>query len=325
MISLKNKKVFFLPVNTGYNDNGEPNDRLINFYKKRSGNGIYCSIVGNVVTPLGFGSNRECVFISKNKSWSVLADTISSNGSIPGIQLSTVWEGYIGMTSFVAHCKNDFDHYYEIVKNTSKPAIDMIFEDFKNAADLAILAGFKHIQIHAAHGYLMSLIIDEYFCDNHLHAISKLNDLISYINKNEIETSIRFSLKIGMQEIDKKRNSTISNILSINSSFHDISFGFYNINKNMIYPQTNSMLKSRFNACLEIIKKNNKLNFILSGKSLKNFSDILPQNTSVGICRDLIANPNYLNDMKICCNDCGACHYHSLGKKNISCSIWEGP
>lgn len=322
MINLKSRRVFFLPVNTGYNDDGNPSVELIDFYRKRSSNKIYCSIVGNVVTPSGFGSNEHCVFMSENLLWKDLAQAISDNGSIPGVQISSSWEGYSGITNFVARSYGAFSEYNEIVKNIHEKDIDYIFSDFYLAVDLAINAGFKHIQIHAAHGYIMSLLIDDQFCENHLYAISKLKDLIKYINSKNIETSLRFSLKIGVQCIDKMRGDTISRIMSINSTYHDISFGFYNINKNMIYPETASMLISRFKASLEIIKEFSDNEFIISGKSLKNILDFLPNNASIGICRDLIANPNYLDDFNNFCDDCGTCHYHSLGQKKLYCAKW---
>ncbi|HDU8673739.1 TPA: hypothetical protein RG719_001326 [Morganella morganii subsp. morganii] len=323
MINLKNRKVFFLPVNTGYNNNGHPNCELIDFYGKRSSDRIYCSIVGNVVTPSGFGSNKHCVFLSKNLLWKKLAQVINDNGSIPGIQISSSWKGYSGITNFVASAESDFSHYNTVVKNINESDIDNIFRDFYFAVDLAIDAGFKHIQIHAAHGYIMSLLIDSQFCDRYLYAINSLKKLINYINSKNIETSLRFSLKIGVQYIDKKRGDTIEKIMSINSTYHDISFGFYNINKNMIYPKTTSMLISRFKFSLDLINKFNGNEFIISGKSLRDISVFLPENVSVGICRDLIANPNYLDDLNNFCNDCGSCHYHSLGQKKLYCTKWD--
>ncbi len=100
--SLEDRKFFFLPVNTGFGINGEPDNKLIDFYKKRSGNSIHCSIVGNIVIPNGFGSNNQCLFISQSDKWKQLSSAINENGTIAGIQLSSTWPDYKGNRGFVS-------------------------------------------------------------------------------------------------------------------------------------------------------------------------------------------------------------------------------
>lgn len=322
MQSLNKEKVFFLAVNTGYHSGGEPDDKMIEFYGERSGPNIYCSIVGNVVIPNGYSTNNNCVYISSSDTWKKLVNRISSNGSIPGIQLSTTWEGYSGIKKFVASSENDFESYFDIVKDIEIHTLDEIFDRFKYGAELAIECGFKHIQLHAAHGYLLSLAIDSNFCNNHEYAILKLNKIIKEIQQKNIECSIRFSLKTGLQSIDRNRKKDILNLMSLEPDFFDVSFGFYNINKNMIYPTSNSMLKSRIKSCLELAKSFSDKKIIISGKSLHGDIADLPENVYLGICRDLIANPNYLNDKSKKCENCKVCHYHSRGEENLSCAQW---
>jgi len=52
-------KGFFLAVNTGYFYDGIPTQECLNFYKARSGHGIYCAIVGNTVIKNGYSTNRS--------------------------------------------------------------------------------------------------------------------------------------------------------------------------------------------------------------------------------------------------------------------------
>lgn len=322
MQNLNKEKTFFLAVNTGYHCAGQPDSRMIKFYEERSGPNIYCSIVGNVVIPGGYGTNSNCAYISSSDTWKNLADKISSNGSIPGIQLSTTWEGYSGIKKFVASSENDFQSYFSIVKDIETHTLDKIFDRFKHGAKLAIECGFKHIQIHAAHGYLLSLVIDSNFCDNHEYAILMLDKTIKEIQEKNIECSVRFSLKTGLQNLDRNRKNDIFNLMSLEPDFFDVSFGFYNINKNMIYPTSNAMLKSRIKSSLELAKSFKDKKFIISGKSLEGEMDNLPENIHLGICRDLIANPNYLVDKSKKCENCKACHYHSRGEANLSCAQW---
>lgn len=322
MQNLNKIKTFFLAVNTGYHLAGEPDDRMIEFYGDRSGSDIYCSIVGNVVIPAGFATNDNCVYISSSDAWKKLADKISSNGSIPGIQLSTTWEGYSGIKKFVASSENDFEPYFSIVKNIETHTLDKIFDGFKQGAKLAIECGFKHIQLHAAHGYLLSLVIDSNFCDNHEYAMLMLDKTIKEIREKNIECSVRFSLKTGLQSLDRNRKKDIIKLMSLEPDFFDVSFGFYNINKNMIYPTSSAMLKSRIKSCLELAEAFKDKKIIISGKSLDGYTDNLADNIHLGICRDLIANPNYLTDKSTKCENCKVCHYHSRGEKDLLCAKW---
>jgi len=97
----ENKKYFFLAVNTGFVANGLPDQRCYNFYVDRSRHGLHCAIVGNVVIPDGVGSNNVCATISGEEAWRRLALGILEQGALPGIQLSSAWQGFNGMKKFV--------------------------------------------------------------------------------------------------------------------------------------------------------------------------------------------------------------------------------
>ena len=320
----ESRDFFFLPVNTGFGTNGEPDDALIDFYRKRSGKGIHCSIVGNIVIPNGFGSNEQCLFISKSEKWKILSSAINENSTTAGIQLSSTWPNYIGNRNFVSSSHSTIDNYLTQVKYITTAEIDKITDQLQEAVNLSILHGFKHIQLHAGHGYLFSLLLDSIFCDNSEYALNKINTIFSHLPKN-IETSIRFSLLVGMQRLDKKRKQklTIEKLMELPFNLFDISFGFYNINKHMIYPETSSMLKSRIHKSLKLSLLYPTKKFIISGRSLRDFQGSLPENVSIGICRDLIANPEFLNSFSNGCTLCGKCHHYSLGENNIVCGNWE--
>ncbi|MFK3711885.1 hypothetical protein [Leclercia adecarboxylata] len=321
---LESKKFFFLPVNTGFGQNGEPDNKLIEFYRKRSGNNIYCSIVGNIVIPNGFGSNDQCLFISESDKWEKLSSAINENNTIAGIQLSSAWPNYIGNRGFVSSSSSTIDNYLSQAKNISIAEIDKIADQLQEAVNLSIQHGFKHIQLHAGHGYLFSLLLDSVFCDNSEYALNKVRTIFSNLPRN-IESSLRFSLLTGMQRLDKQRKQelTIEKLLMLPFNTFDISFGFYNINKHMIYPETNSMLKSRTDKSLELSITHPNKNFIISGRSLRKFKDQLPENVDIGICRDLIANPSFLKNLSDGCTLCGKCHYYSRGETHITCGSWE--
>ena len=159
-----NRKVFFLAVNTGYAIGRQPDGRCREFYASRSGNGLYCAIVGNVVVPGGFASNDVCAEISPSESWRDLAGSIAERGTRPGIQLTSAWSDYRGMRSFVSRgTRQAIIDYKAVVGRMSEDSVRDIIARLRRGTEYAVDAGFGHIQVHAAHGYLFSLLIDEQF------------------------------------------------------------------------------------------------------------------------------------------------------------------
>lgn len=318
-----NRKHFFLPVNTGYVEKGLPNYRCVDFYAARSGNGLYCAIVGNVVIPNGFGSNDVCVEISDSESWHRLAYAIAEQGARPGLQLSSTWKDYRGIKPFISkHSQNSISDYRAVLRDISPKKVLQIFGDLRYGIDLAVLAGFSHIQIHAAHGYLFSLLIDEAFCMHSDLALDRLSTLAKELAADNIESSLRFSITTGDPNIDKYREKFIETLFGLPFSFFDVSNGFYNINKRLIYPTSEKLLGSRHNLTLDLANRFPNKQIILSGKSYGFSQSSLPDNMHIGICRDLIANSNFLQDSTMGCTNCMKCHYYSRGELQLTCGEW---
>lgn len=319
-----NRKIFFLAVNTGYVENGLPDKRCIDFYTERSGDPIYCSIVGNVVISDGFGTNNVCSKISKDHNWKQLASAISNNGTKAGIQLSSTWKGYLGNIKFVAsRIQDPISDYQNSISKINLKEINSILLNLKASMHLSIESGFQHIQIHAAHGYLFSLLIDPLFNKHSDFFLNELNLIVLSMKEYGIETSIRFSLLTGSQVLDKQRQPLVDKIMQMGFDFFDVSFGFYNINKNLIYPETESALKSRRSKTIELAKKYPDKNIIISGKMNRKECIGLPENIHLGICRDLIANPNVLVESEDGCKNYKNCHYYSQGKESLECTAFN--
>ena len=318
-----NRKYFFLPVNTGYMEERLPNNRCIDFYASRSGHGLYCAIVGNVVIPNGFDSNNVCAEISDSESWQRLAYAIAEQGAQPGIQLSSAWKNYQGIKKFIPrYNQNPVAEYKAAIKNLSSKNVCQIFGNLRRGIELAVRAEFSHIQIHAAHGYLFSLLIDEDFSLHSDLALDKLSNLAEELTSENIESSLRFSLITGDPSIDKNRSKLIDNVLILPFAFFDVSLGFYNIDKRLIYPTSEKLLTSRRNSTLALANRFPNKQIILSGKSQEAWNTELPNNIHIGICRDLIANPNFLRDRTMGCTNCMKCHYYSRGLELLTCGRW---
>ncbi len=323
-VSCGTRKYFFLAVNTGLVSEQLPDRRCRDFYAQRSGHGLYCSIVGNVVIPEGFGSNQNTAMISNSSAWGLLAKSIEAEGAVPGIQLATAWLGYRGMRNFVASStNNEIAQYRAVAASYSTEEISNLFLALQHGTDLAVEAGFRHVQLHAAHGYLFSLVIDRRICALAYIALAAIDDWAYRLNKAGIETSLRFSLRTGDPSFDAAGNNEfLDTISSLSVSYLDVSSGFYNVNKRLIYPSLAPILLARRDETLALALRHRNARFILSGKSAHVPEASLPTNVDIGICRDLIANPNFLRDRDEGCINLMKCHYFSRGAPHLTCGRW---
>jgi len=321
---VENRRYFFLAVNTGFAINGEPDERCRQFYLERSGNGLHCAIVGNVVTPKGLGTNSVCSEISESNAWCELAAAISSRGALAGIQLSSTWEGYQGNRRFIPRVgEHPIREYRAFGASISARQVVVAFDALQRGTELALKAGFRHVQLHAAHGYLFNILVDRRLSSYADLAQKLIFRWAEALASEKIETSIRFSMWSGDLDFDQDRSDEFADeIALLPVGYIDVSAGFYNISKRLIYPSTSSQLNARAEATLSIARRNPARNFIISGMSMGAWDASLPKNVHVGICRDLIANPNYLEDRAAGCATCMKCHYFSREKVHIDCGQW---
>ncbi|WLA83239.1 hypothetical protein [Bradyrhizobium elkanii] len=198
------RRAFFVGLNTGYVDAGEPDQRMVAFYDERSSPKLSCAIVGNVVVPGGYGVNAVTPKISRSQRWNELASAISAHDTIAGIQLATVWEGYAGPTSFRPKSWAEAIVKSRAFAATVTPGrLEQLFSDLRTGTELAAEAGFRHVQLHAAHGYLFGLLLDSRLyagaadCLAHVEAWARRSRL------DGLETSLRISLKTGDERFDR--------------------------------------------------------------------------------------------------------------------------
>lgn len=320
----KGKRVFFLGVNTGFVSDGQPDDRFLDFYRERSSALLHCAIVGNVVVPSGYGSNPSTPFIGTNPIWSQLAAAMKEKGTLPGIQLATAWEGYKGARNFLSADSNRvIRSAKEMVSALGPTGIETVMKGFESASAMAVGHGFKHIQFHAAHGYLLNLLIDDRINPKADHVQERLATIAHNLRGQGVESSLRISIRAGDDEFDADNAESFQDRLSeLPFDFVDLSSGFYNINKRLIYPSRADVITSRFVESLEIVQRNPKRQFIVSGRISPRVSE-LPSNAHIGVCRDLIANPDFLAEPLNGCRSHGKCHYFSRGEKQIVCPMWN--
>lgn len=320
---LKSKKTFFLGVNTGFVSNGVPDEQFLDFYRSRSSPDLHCAIIGNVVVPGGFGTNEQTPELSESCRWADVAGAIARAGSVPGIQLATTWPDYLGQRRFVfGEPSQTVEAARKLLASMTRKDITDIINKFKNAAKMAIDHGYGHIQIHAAHGYLPNLLLDRDLNALSGHMQEGMAKLADSLRSQKVETSLRWSMRTGDPEFDRRGVlDGVADIASLQFEFVDLSSGYYNIDKRLIYPSTDSFISQRLKDSLQVAQAFPDQRFIVSGKISKLLSE-LPENVDLGVCRDLIANPQFLKAWRNGCRNRGKCHYYSRGSDRLTCPTW---
>lgn len=315
---------FFVGLNTGYVTNGVPDQRYLDFYQRRASPALHSAIVGNVVIPGGIGSNASTATLSDDGIWRSVAAAIAGRGSLPGIQLATAWQGYAGTQSFRAKAPDTVvDDSRNLIAAMSDKEISRQLMAFDQATYQALDAGFRHIQLHAAHGYLLSLLLDPAFNARSAHIRTWLADWTTRVAAAGAESSIRISLRTGFSTIDcNDRAAWLDDLSKLSIGYVDVSSGFYNIDKRLIYPGRPDIIAQRREETIALADRNPGQQFIYSGRALSHATDDLPANIHIGLCRDLIANPDFLQVRTNGCANSGRCHYFSRGEQHITCGQW---
>lgn len=120
---------------------------------------------------LGLWKDEQIPFLKR------ITEFIEKQGSVPGIQLahagrkssmSTPWRGNKivskeeGGWGTIAPSAVAYSDSYKVPKEISIPEIKKTLQDFQDAALRAKKAGFKVIEIHGAHGYLINEFLSPY-------------------------------------------------------------------------------------------------------------------------------------------------------------------
>ncbi|MCL2717456.1 MAG: hypothetical protein FWE14_01560 [Lachnospiraceae bacterium] len=340
-IKIKNtivpSKIFFAPINTGYSNYGAPTEELIKYHENRSGKRIGISYVGNVAIGKQYCSNKStCYFPSDKKMWSNLCNVIKKNGSLAGIQIACN-NSAISMQRTIIN-PNLYEYISKIrdyIFNLDIETIELIIDKFIEAINFAKEVGFDIVQIHAAHGYFLSLLLSPIFnCRNDVYGENRsycIEKIISKSKKENIEIlfDVRLSLVEGVlrnANIEKQSKIIpIKKIINAGANIISISNGIYNIDKSLIYPKRENISE----LCDFIKEFDNNIIWNFSGaiKNLNQMSNILEPNCTISLGRALMADPNYIikyhereNEIKKC-SLCGKCHYYSKGKMSLyNCS-----
>lgn len=338
-------RFFLAPINTGFSVNGEPVNELITFHKERSGKGIGISYVGNVSIESKYVTNKSTLYFTENKTmWRELTEGISKGGSVPGIQIACRNSSLPPQKRMLNTNK---DYYIQTVqaelKHITQDEIKKIISLFVDSAQFAYEVGFRVIQIHAAHGYFLSQMINKVLnIRNDEFGINKLKVITMIINSirrslpSDLILDVRISLIDGLLSDEDElsyKDLLIKELVELDIDMISISNGIYDVNKQLIYPLKEWGHGVFIKKVVPFARKYQNIIWNTSG----NIWDIdkldlesLPENLSFSIGRALIADPFFveksLSGLKTEINHCerkNQCHYYSLGKENITCPVYK--
>lgn len=342
-IKLKNgrkliSRYFLAPINLGNANNGCPTNETIRFFSERSGKKIGITYIGNVAIGSEYCTNKSTLYFGNNYTkWNELISSLDKN-SMPAIQLGCKHSTIKGMRQFFNHNPQKYiNDAKEEILNISESEINSIIKSFGRSSDIARKLGFELLQIHAAHGYFISLMLsptfnkrkDEYGEDRTL-ILKRIIEEIKSRNP-ELMLDVRLSLYEGLKDRDiefKVTENIIKQIHNMEIDFISISSGIYNINKYDIYPKKEKGYAPYLNKTIKLSNDFREVYWNVAG----NIWDIQEldnenQNITYSIGRSLIADPKFIekqyfktyNSIKVC-KRCGMCHYYSKSEKSIFCS-----
>jgi 2,4-dienoyl-CoA reductase-like NADH-dependent reductase (Old Yellow Enzyme family) len=135
---------------------------------------------------------------------------------------------------------------------------------------------------------------------------------------------LRFSLRTGDAAFDETgRQQFLDRVASVPVNYLGVSSGFYDVDKRLIYPSIAELLRERQLETVSLARRHVQAQFIYSGRSTRVSEADLPHNVHIGICRDLIANPDFLQSTDDGCGNTMKCHWYSRGKDHLECGRWQ--
>ncbi|WP_148465861.1 hypothetical protein [Peptoniphilus harei] len=338
----KNVANVFAPINLGICPEGKINRKFSNFYIERSGKKIDLTYIGNVAIGKQYRTNNYTpLFLMENKSeWIYMVNKIKENGSLAGVQLGCRFYKYKAVKNMMNdNSEQKIKEISNFISSLNIYEISEIISQFIRQAKVAIDLGFDYIQIHAAHGYFLSLLLskslnlrnDKYNCSDCLFIYEIVEGIRKYSSKIKIDLRISLIEGIKKENIEfNQRLATLKKLSEFGFNMISLSNGIYDINKFLIYPTLDKGFypMSKYEKIILSINKNINWNFSGNINSIKKIRNLpINKQRSFSIGRPLIADPLFLlknEEIKSNnCIDCGKCNYYTNGFHGLICPQYE--
>ncbi|WP_409227922.1 NADH:flavin oxidoreductase [Gudongella sp. SC589] len=332
-LKLKNPLVLPSMVAFGFaDDNGYVSERNIEHYDRISKNGAGLVIVeATCINPEGRLSIDQLAIWDDSyvEGLKRLSSVIHKNGAIAIIQLHHAGLRAKADVTETPLTSWDFEQKGRVSKGMTKDQVEKTIEDFSKAAKRAQMAGFDGVEIHGAHGYLLTQFFskkvnartDEYggSHENRNRIAKKIHDEIRK------ETGEDFILGIRMGSNDDTIEESIERAKYLEKNGYDylhVSTGFDNTQIEAEIPEEFPCNWIVYGGTL--IKKNVEIPVIGVNKILtRKQVDYLLENQLldlVAIGRAQLADHDFIEHMTgdgeiVTCLECSPCKWFSDGTK----------
>lgn len=334
-------RLFLAAINTGFAESGGPSEALIRFHESRSGPEIGISMVGNVAVAASGSTNPRTAVLQNSSNlgpYGELADRIRARGSLPGIQLSMSLASLAPGRNWVTKDRNaEQVRLRALVAQLDDREVQRYLDQFVIAARLAASVGFSVIQLHAAHGYFLSLLLSP-LVNGRAGRFAHSSDWLDVFAGEfvaacgEALVSSRISMRSGLSSnsADELLNarSVAAAMVKAGVDMLDFSAGFYTVDRRQIYPGIEKGPLPAASEALRICREVGAFG-VVSG----NISDLrsmppISEQSGIAVGRALIADPDFarksylgMHDEIVRCRRTAHCHYFSRGKNAIECGV----
>lgn len=205
-VVLKNRLVMPPMCMYSASEEGFVEDFHITHYGARAYGGVGTILVeANAVVPEGRISENDLgIWDDKHiEGHTKLVKCIVEGGAVAGIQLAHAGRKAEVRSNIYAPSSVRYSKDYKVPIELTKEDIKTLVKNFKNAFIRAKKSGYKIMEIHAAHGYLLNEFLspltnkrnDEYGCKSYEDRFRIIGEIISEIRDYDDTTplSIRFS------------------------------------------------------------------------------------------------------------------------------------
>lgn len=299
-------------------------------------------MVGNVSTSWRWASNPRTIVLESSKDvprHAVVARAIQERGSLAGIQLAQCPDSLFPLKSWSQpHPDEEIQRLRRIASEPSQESLDEHMRSFVVSARLACAARFDVIQLHAAHGYLLSLLLSHRFNerkDKYRAGGPWWRDLISELRQTVDGRllSVRLNLVYGLDDpVEDKLVGEYSALLSrLGVDIIDLSAGIYTMTRSYIYPGTREERAIPYFAAASALATELPGTLVSVAGNFRDLRDIpagLPDNLCVSVGRALIADSRFVDKsfsgdhqaIRIC-DRRNRCHYFSRGARHLECGV----
>ena len=298
-------------------------------------------MLGNVAVDAEGVTNPNTVVLSNASHiarLAVITRAIQSRGTLAGIQLAYgVPQAGLKRRWKATDAASEIQRLRAMVASFSSAAIQTQLKRFIRSAALSVAAGFDIIQLHAAHGYLLSLLTspmlnqrsDRFGLDS-----AWLEELISEIRDviGDALLSVRMNVLFGIEAPSAEADNAITlaqRLVTTGVDLIDLSAGLYTLDRGLIYPGKRHR-QPVYSGWLPAFAAQVDAPLVIAGRVLDLREVVFPQTKRmvISLGRAFIADPRFAEKSQAGrfgeitrCALRNRCHYFSRDRAEIECGV----